>query len=80
LETGRGHIVAVHLKETVPGKYREIPFGTGHVDFAKIVKKAWDIGVRRYVGEFWYLEGSDWKNELKKANDFLRGFLNEADK
>lgn len=22
---GRAHIVAVHLKETVPGKYREIP-------------------------------------------------------
>ena len=26
--TGKGHIFATHLKETVPGKYREIPFGT----------------------------------------------------
>jgi L-ribulose-5-phosphate 3-epimerase UlaE len=24
---GRGHIVAIHLKDTVPGKTREIPYG-----------------------------------------------------
>lgn len=80
LETGRGHIVAVHLKETVPGKYREIPFGTGHVDFAKIVQKSWELGVRRYVAEFWYKEGSDWGNELQKANGFIRDKFVEMDK
>lgn len=80
METGRGHIVAVHLKETVPGKYREIPFGTGHVDFAAVAKKAWGLGVRRFVGEFWYKEGSDWKHELAFANDFLRKYLDEAAK
>ena len=78
METGRGHIVAVHLKETVPGKYREIPFGTGHVDFAEVIGKAWELGVRRYVGEFWYLEGQDYRAELKKANAFLTGFLDAA--
>ncbi|MBP7727136.1 MAG: L-ribulose-5-phosphate 3-epimerase [Mitsuokella sp.] len=79
LETGRGHIVAVHLKETVPGKYREIPFGTGHVDFTAIASKAWKLGVRRFVAEFWYLEGSDWQQELQQANDFLRGYLDRVD-
>ena len=49
LESGRGHIVAMHLKETVPGKFREIPFKTGHVDFEAVICKAWDLGVRRYV-------------------------------
>lgn len=78
METGRGRIVAVHLKETVPGKYREIPFGTGHVDFATVAKKAWELGVRRFVGEFWYLEGQDWKKELAFANDFLRRYLDGA--
>lgn len=39
LETGRGKLVAMHLKETVPGKFREIPFGTGHVDFENGIKK-----------------------------------------
>ena len=72
METGRGHLAAVHLKEALPGKYREIPFGTGHVDFDKIVQKSWELGVRRYVAEFWYKEGSDWQQELQKANDFMR--------
>lgn len=77
MRLGRGHIVAVHLKETVPGKYREIPFGTGHVDFAKIIKAAWELKVRRYVGEFWYQEGSDWQAELLSANQFLRSYLDK---
>lgn len=77
LERGRGHIVAVHLKETVPGKYREIPYGTGHVDFDKIIRTSWGLGVRRYVTEFWYLEGTDWQAELKKANDFMRERLDK---
>ena len=80
METGRGHIVAVHLKETVPGKYREIPFGTGHVDFAAITQKAWALGVRRYVGEFWYLAGQDYRRELADAAKFLRGYLDAAAK
>lgn len=75
METGRAHIVAVHLKETVPGKYREIPFGTGHVDFAAVVDKAWKLGVRRYVGEFWYIGGTQWKEDLAFANSFLRKYL-----
>ncbi len=72
LKSGEGHIFAVHLKETVPGKYREIPYGTGHVDFEKVMQTSWDLGVRRYVTEFWYLPNTDWVAELKNANDFMR--------
>ena len=61
LELGKGHIVAMHLKETVPGKLREIPFGTGHVDFESAVTKAWELGVRKYVTEFWYTGNPDGK-------------------
>ena len=64
LETGRGRIIAMHLKETVPGKFREIPFGTGHVDFEKGIRKAWELGVRRYVTEFWYTGSPDWEQDL----------------
>lgn len=79
-KTGAGHLVAVHLKETVPGKYREIPYGTGHVDFANAVKTSWALGVRRFVAEFWYVKGvtKDWRAELQNANDFLRKFFEEA--
>lgn len=64
LETGRGHIFAMHLKETVPGKFREIPFLTGHVDFASVIKKGWELGVRRYVTEMWDVGNKTWKEDI----------------
>jgi len=77
LESGRGHIVAMHLKETVPGKYREIPFGTGHVNFYNAIKTTAEMGVKMYVGEFWYTGNEDWKKQLAIANNFLRSTLNK---
>ena len=55
LETGRGSISAVHLKETKPGVFREVPYGTGHVDFVDVIKTAWSQCVRLYNAEFWYV-------------------------
>ncbi|MBO3371137.1 L-ribulose-5-phosphate 3-epimerase, partial [Clostridium perfringens] len=60
LRSGKGHIMAVHLKETKPGKFREIPFGTGHVDFESIIKESYNMGVRRFVTEFWYTGTGDY--------------------
>lgn len=73
--SGAGHIVAFHLKETVPGKFREIPFGTGHVDFPAIIDTAWSLGVRRYVTEMWYVGQSDWKEDIRKAHDMMAEIL-----
>ena len=78
IESGRGHLVAFHLKETVPGKYREIPFGTGHVDFQAVVDRAWALGVRRYVGEFWYTGNPAWREDLRFAHDFLTQYFPNA--
>lgn len=75
LESGRGHICALHLKETKPGIYREIPYGEGHVDFEKIIATAWDIGVRKYVTEFWYLGAENWKEDLKDACSRMRKII-----
>lgn len=72
IETGRGHIVAFHLKETIPGKFREIPYGTGHVNFRQIIQKAYSMGVRRYMAEFWYVGQQEWEKDVVYANDFLR--------
>lgn len=71
LDSGAGHLAAMHLKETVPGKFREIPYGTGHVPFQKIIRKARELGVRRYVAEFWYKGGHDWKKQLSDNRNFL---------
>lgn len=78
LNEGRGHIAAMHLKETLPGKFREIPYGTGHVDFKSAIKIAFDLGVRIYVSEFWYLGNADWQNQLKLANQFLKSEFQEV--
>ena len=78
METGRGHISALHLKETVPGKYRDIPYGTGHTDFAEGIRAARQLGVRRFVGEFW--DNGAFEVQLTHAHTFLRDFLDEAAK
>lgn len=78
IETGRGHLAAVHLKESVPGKFREIPYGTGHVAFEAIIRKTYAMGVRRYLAEFWYTGQADWAAELSGANRFLRGGFSAA--
>lgn len=77
LETGRDHIFALHLKETVPGKFREIPFLTGHVDFEAVIKKAWDLGVRRYVTEMWDVGNDSWKDDIKFARTSMSDILNK---
>lgn len=75
LLTGSGHLAAAHLKETVPGKYREIPFGTGHTDFKKLVPQLQAIGVRRFTAEFWHVGEPDWQKELSANAAFLRAFF-----
>jgi len=78
LLSGKGHLAAVHLKETVPGKFREIPFGTGHVDFTSLIPYAYSLGVRRYTAEFWHKGEADWNGELRQASAFLRSYLANA--
>ncbi len=75
LETGRGHNFALHLKETVPGKFREIPFLTGHVDFEAVIAKAWDMGIRRYVTEMWNVGNPTWKEDIVFACSSMSAIL-----
>lgn len=79
LRAGAGHVAAVHLKETVPGVFREVPYGSGHVDFAGITKTAMDMGVRRFLAEFWYDSRTNWKQTLLENNRFLRHYLDQAE-
>lgn len=75
LRSGAGHLAAMHLKETVPGVFREVPYGTGHVNFAAMVHEAWELGVRRFVTEFWYTGSPDWKEDLYKARVMMGELL-----
>jgi L-ribulose-5-phosphate 3-epimerase len=80
LETGRGRLVAMHLKETVPGKFREIPFCTGHVDFESGIRKAWEMGVRRYVTEMWYTGNPEWEKDLEFAVKTMTAILEKQNR
>ncbi|MCC8106529.1 MAG: L-ribulose-5-phosphate 3-epimerase [Clostridiales bacterium] len=79
LELGRGNITSLHLKETKPGVYREIPYGTGHVDFEAAIAKAWEMGIRRYVTEFWYKGSDAWRDDLVFANRMMAGILDRQE-
>lgn len=74
---GKGHLCAMHLKETVPGKFREIPFGTGHVNFKEAIDLAWQLGIRKYVTEFWYVGNENWKEDLVFAHDMFEKMLDK---
>lgn len=64
LSLGKGKLIALHLKETKPGIFREVPFLTGHVQFEKIINTAWSLGVRRYVTELWDVGKENWKEDI----------------
>jgi L-ribulose-5-phosphate 3-epimerase len=39
MERGRGHVVGVHVKDTVPDTYRGVPFGAGIVPFVDVFRQ-----------------------------------------
>lgn len=80
MERGRGHLVAIHLKESRPGVFREVPFGQGHVDFAAVTRKGMALGVRLYLAEFWYMGQEAWREDIVTNGLFLRSYLDEAEK
>ena len=77
LYSGRGHVIAMHLKATKPGLFRDMVFDdpTSHVDFEADITRAWSLGVRRYVTEMWYLGSEKWKDDIHTANRTMRAIL-----
>jgi L-ribulose-5-phosphate 3-epimerase len=78
LRAGKGHLAALHLKETRPGVFRDLRFGEGHVRFPEAATAAMDMGVRLFVGEFWHLGEEDWRRTLTGSASFLRNALDNA--
>ncbi len=54
LKAVKGDVIAAHLKETVPGVYRDMEFGEGRVDFDGCIGELLSQGVRIFNLEFWY--------------------------
>lgn len=79
LRSCKGHITSMHLKETEPGKFRDMMFGDGQVDFPSMIDTAWAMGVRKFVTEFWYLGNEKWKEDLLFANKSMRTLLDQKE-
>lgn len=79
LQSCHGHITSMHLKETVPGKFRDMMYGEGQVDFPAMIDTAWNMGVRKFVTEFWYLGNENWKDDLLFANKTMRAILDKKE-
>lgn len=77
INSGRGNLLAAHLKETKPGIFRDVEFGDGHVDFEKGIKALWDQGVRFYNLEFWYNEKTDFHEKLKSNREYVMKYLDK---
>jgi len=76
IRCGKGHIIACHLKETLPGKDRGVPFGMGHTDYENTLPLLKELGVRYFNGEFW-CSGENFKEDGINASRFLRDKLDK---
>jgi predicted hexulose-6-phosphate isomerase len=69
---GGKHIVGVHLKDTTPGIYRDIPFGKGIVDFDLCLETLASIGYNSFlVAETWCYDKESFHDSLPNISAFL---------
>ncbi|WP_036451933.1 L-ribulose-5-phosphate 3-epimerase [Mycoplasma buteonis] len=59
-ELAKNKLIAFHFKDTVPGKFRDIPFGTGTVDFPFMLQILKDLKLNQPIMiEMWSLNKED---------------------
>lgn len=85
LELGINSIVAVHLKDTknvtanYPGKFKEVPWGEGDVDFLGALKTLKRIGYEgSFLLEMWSETEDDPRSAIENAKQFILPILEEA--
>ncbi|KAA9219201.1 MULTISPECIES: L-ribulose-5-phosphate 3-epimerase [Aerococcus] len=85
LELGIDEIVALHVKDTknvtddYPGKFKEVPFGEGDVDFLGCFKTLKQLDYHgTFMIEMWSETSDDPAEEIKKAKDYVLPIMKEA--
>ena len=73
LEIGRGHIVAVHVKDVIKWQVRRIPFGKGLVDFVAAFQKLKSMNFHGPVLiEMWNDDSTEAKSIVSMSLDFIK--------
>lgn len=76
LACGRGFIAACHVKDALPGNCRNVPFGTGVVDFGKCMQVFRDMHYKGvFVAEVWSDEEMGFLPYLKEISLFIRNYM-----
>ncbi|MGL4429458.1 MAG: L-ribulose-5-phosphate 3-epimerase [Silvania sp.] len=72
LQAGTGHIVAIHVKDTRPGVFKNVPFGSGVVDFEQCFTTLKQSGYcGPYLIEMWSETAENPEREVAKARDWV---------
>ena len=80
LRSGKGHIAALHLKDTREGIFRDLEIGQGRVDFAGCIREALAQGVRLFNCEIWYDKKTDPLEYLTRNRKKIEESFTEAEK
>ncbi|MRS16803.1 L-ribulose-5-phosphate 3-epimerase [Enterobacteriaceae bacterium RIT691] len=79
LQAGIGHIVAVHVKDTRPGVYKNVPFGEGVVDFEQCFRTLGESGYRGpWLIEMWSETAEEPLAEVAKAREWVLAKMAQA--
>ena len=87
LELGikNGEITGIHLKDTLAvndtfeGKFKEVPFGEGCVDFSKVFKKLKELNYKGpFLIEMWTEKSDNPIEEVKKAKQWMLDKMKEG--
>ncbi|ENZ4443362.1 L-ribulose-5-phosphate 3-epimerase [Salmonella enterica subsp. enterica serovar Brandenburg] len=79
LQAGIGHIVAVHVKDTKPGVFKNVPFGEGVVDFERCFETLKQSGYcGPYLIEMWSETAENPAAEVAKARDWVKARMASA--
>lgn len=73
LPWGKGHIAAVHMRDSLPGIYdATIPFGSGYLDFEGVFRKLDEIGFcGPLVVEMWNTDRPEYQEAIRQAREYM---------
>lgn len=79
LASGVGHIVGVHIKDTQPGVFKNVPFGAGVVDFQRCFATLQKSGYNGpYLIEMWSETAADPLQEVRQARAWVVDEMQKA--
>jgi L-ribulose-5-phosphate 3-epimerase len=79
LEAGKGYLMGVHVKDSLPNTFRRVPFGEGIVDFVSGFRKLREM---QYAGPFsiemWCDEAANYREAMSRARQWVAKKMEEA--